>query len=193
MFDRINPLPLFRGHWYTLSDYRKTKPTADLFTRALVVVVPLGVGVWMFVASGTLSDPGAILAGLALLAGALLAAFAQLSAWRQRLTERAEDFHHSEQRDRDNLDETAAELLVSSYMSVISLIVLVLGMNFGVDADGAVVGFWAALASTLCSYVVIVFLIALPRLYSAYVNINSVRDELNGFHSPAPRATKVTH
>ena len=182
MESRFIPVELFRGHWKGLSDYRGHHPVADNVTRVCIVVLPVAAGVAMFVFQGFLAAPGALLAGVALLAGGFLAAFGQISTLRLRLTDRARDYPEAEQIDRDALDETAAHLLVASFMSALTALALVLGMNFGANAAGAVGGFFAALAVTLAAYVLLVFIIAVPRLYLAYVNLNKVRPELSGAH-----------
>src|SRR3546814_17289338 len=91
----------------------------------------------MVIFGGTLAAPGALLSGVALLAGGFLAAFAQLSNLRIKLTERMRDLPDADRIDRDALDETASHLLVSSYLSAVTAVILVLGMNFGTNAQGA--------------------------------------------------------
>jgi hypothetical protein len=183
MESRFIPVELFRGHWKGLSDYRGKHPVADNVTRGCLVVLPLISGVSMFVFQGSLAAPGALLAGVALLAGGFLAAFGQISTLRLRLTDRARDYPDAEQIDRDALDETAAHLLVASFLSALTALALVLGMNFGANATtGAVSGIFAAVAVSLACYVLLVFVIAVPRLYLAYVNINKVRPALSGTH-----------
>lgn len=183
MSSRFFPVELFRGHWKSLSDYRSRKPIADTTTRFFIVFLPLAAGSCLFVFHGALAAPGSLLAGVSLLAGGFLAAFGQISSLRLRLTDRADHFAETEAIDRDALDETAAHLLVASFMSAMTALVLVLGMNFSSDAkSGAVNGVFAALAVALACYVLLVFVIVIPRLYIAYVNINRVRDELSGTH-----------
>ncbi|KRC50909.1 hypothetical protein ASE16_08090 [Leifsonia sp. Root227] len=181
--NRLNPFFLFRGHWKSLGDYRAGRVRGQFWIRVIVLVVPVALGLWIFFAHGKLADPSAMLAALGLLAGALLAAFAQLATWRLRLTEREEAHKNSERIDRDHLDETAAQLLVASYSSATAALFLVLGMNFSADKHGAISGVWAALAVVAASHVILVFLVAVPRLYSSYVTINGVRDELSGYSS----------
>lgn len=183
MLDRLLPIELFRGHWKALSDYREKAPVADTSTRVTIVLVPVVAFGLMFIPGAGISAPGALLAGVALLAGSFLSAWGQVSSLRLKLTDRAEDYKTVEQIDRDSLDETAAHLLVASIMSGATALWLVLGMNFATDPDGGSVrGLFAALATGFAVYVLLVFLIAVPRLYNAYVNINKVRDELSGTH-----------
>jgi hypothetical protein len=180
MSSRFIPVELFRGHWKGLSDYRGHQIVPDNLSRAILIAVPLLAGASIFLLQGTLAAPGSLLAGVALLAGGFLAAFGQISTLRLRLTDRAKDFGEVEAIDRDALDETAAHLLVASFMSAVTALVLVLGMNLGANQAGVIWGFWAALAVVPATYVLLVFVIAIPRLYAAYVNINKVRDQLSG-------------
>ena len=181
--DRLNPFYMFRGHWRSLSNYRLKEIRPAHLTRALVILVPVGAGAWMYLSSGHLNDPGAILAALGLLAGSLLAAFGQLSSWRLRLAESQGKFPTTQRIDRDQMDDTAAQLLVASYASALGAFFLVVAMNVAVDSTGAISGLWMAVAVTIGTYAFLLFLIAVPRLYSAYVTANGVRKELSGFTS----------
>lgn len=184
MFHRLIPTEVFRGHWKALSDYREDTPAADRLTRGVMIGVPLLAGISVVATGGSLAAPGALLSGLALLTGGLLAAFAQISALRMKLTDRMRQFPAAERIDRDALDETASHLLAAAYLSAVSALVLVLAMNFGSTPSGAVTGLWSGLVVAPSLYVLLTFLIAVPRLYSAYVSYNAVRPELSGAHRP---------
>ena len=144
--------------------------------------MPLGAGAGVLLLGGQLQAPGALLSGVALLAGGFLAAFGQISSLRLRLTDRADTYPDAERMNRDALDETATHLLMASYTSALAALTLVLGMNFGSTAGGAVCGVWAALSTVFCTYVLLIFLIAVPRLYGAYLTINAVRRQMSGAH-----------
>ncbi|MFJ3136786.1 hypothetical protein ACIPK5_12805 [Streptomyces sp. NPDC086843] len=79
------------------------------------------------------------------------------------------------------LDETAAHLLTGSLLCALDAASLVIGMNVSVTRAGHLYGFWAALAAAISSYVLIIFVLLVPRLYSAYVEMNDVHPDLNGF------------
>ncbi|TCR15414.1 hypothetical protein EV578_117110 [Streptomyces sp. BK205] len=81
------------------------------------------------------------------------------------------------------LDETAAHLLTGSLLCAFDVASLVVGMNVSVTKEGHLFGFWAALSAAISSYVLVIFVLLVPRLYSAYVEINDVSPELNGFVS----------
>lgn len=180
MLDRIIPTSLFRGHWKGLSDYRGSTPKPDTLTRLFIVGAPVAAGVFMLISGGKLSAPSALLSAVALFSGGLLASFGQLSTLRLKLTDRTEDNQFSERIDRDFLDETAAHLLVAAYSAAVSAALLVMAMSFGSDPDGRIGGAWAAVITATTTYVFVVFIIALPRLYVAYTRINKVRRELSG-------------
>lgn len=180
MLGRLIPVEVFRGHWKALSDYRETKLVPDTATRTVLVLLPLLAFGLMLLPGARISAPGPLLAGVALLAGTFLAAWGQVSSMRLKLTERAEDYKTVEQIDRDALDETSAHLLVASIMAAGTAFWLVLGMNFTAAPDGSIAGVFAAFGAAFAVYVLLVFLIAVPRLYTAYVNIHHVRDELSG-------------
>src|SRR5690606_1640975 len=114
---RLIPTAVLRAQWKALADYRSDPSRPDWFTRTVVFGLPLVAGVVVFLTKTAIEEPGALLSGLALLAGGLLASFAQLSDLRLRLTDRATERPSSERTDRDSLDETAAHILVSSYMA----------------------------------------------------------------------------
>lgn len=182
MFDRISPLAIFRAHWKALSDYRSSRRAPDLVARVIVVLVPLGAGSGAYIAGATLRAPEAVLAGVALLAGGLLTAFTYLSSLRLRLTERESTWGDAERLERDATDETSAHLLAASYVSALATAALIVGMIMTDDEAGAVVGGWAALIIALLTYILVLFLMTLPRLYFSYVATHGVRRELSGLH-----------
>ncbi|MFF0132215.1 hypothetical protein ACFYTG_42010 [Streptomyces mirabilis] len=144
--------------------------------------VPILVFLLMWLKDGRLSTPGALLTGVALLAGGMLSAFTHLSTLRLKLKEWAGASEVSRYEvEKGMLDETAAHLLTGSLLCVLDAASLVIGMNVSVTKDGHLFGFWAALAAAISSYVLIIFIFLIPRLYSAYVEMNDVSPDLNGF------------
>ncbi|MFJ8801001.1 hypothetical protein [Streptomyces sp. NPDC102487] len=138
----------------------------------------------MWLKEGRLSTPGALLTGVALLAGGMLSAFTHLSTLRLKLKEWSGASEVSRYEvEKGMLDETAAHLLTGSLLCVLDAASLVIGMNVSVTKDGHLFGFWAALAAAISSYVLIIFIFLIPRLYSAYVEMNDVSPDLNGFVS----------
>ncbi len=112
----------------------------------------------------------------------MLSAFTHLSTLRLKITEWDGDDGVSRfSVERDMLDETAAHLLTGSLACVLDAAALVVGMNVSLDKKGHLTGFWAALSAGISFYVLLIFVVILPRLYSAYVEINNVKGRLSGF------------
>lgn len=175
---RLDLRPILRGHWYGLTDGRTTGDEPDWLTRgillATVLLVP--VGLW---GDFQLAAPGPLLSGVALLAGALVGSFGTMTTLRLKLADIADVDDEAMGPERDLLDESVSHILLAALVAATDAAVLVIGTN--VTAAGApVTGFWAALAIALSSYLVLLFVLILPRLYSAYVQINNVRPGLNG-------------
>lgn len=185
MLDRLLPTDIFRAHWKALSDYRGETPIPDVPTRTVLIGAPVMVFVVSYLCGFELRLPEGALAALALLAGGFLTAFTHLSGVRLRLAEREPTWGVAERFDRDAIDETCAHLLVASWMSGAATGWLLLGMNFGAgsgDREDTIVGVWAAVEAGLLVYVVVLFLITLPRLYQAYLSYANVRNALSGAH-----------
>lgn len=182
MWERFNVLPVLRGHWKGLTDGRYAGGRPDIAARIslLAPVVIFSLILWR---NGKLAAPAALLTGVALMAGGMLSAFTHLSTLRLKITDWETPGSISRfEVEKDMLDETAAHLLTGSLLCALNAAALVIGMNVSVTESGHLYGFWSALAAALSSYVLIVFVFVIPRLYSAYVQMNSVRDDLNGFH-----------
>lgn len=189
MFGRLNFIPILRGHWKGLTDARsrlggieRQSSRPDRPMRILMLVLPAGIGVFMFLRGGELAAPAPLLTGISLLAGGMLSAFTHLSTLRLKIT----DINANESADRfaaerGMLDETAAHLLTGSLFCALNAAVLVLGMNVGVSAKGHLTGALAAVATGFSIYIVLLFIAVLPRLYFAYVEMNNVSVALNGF------------
>lgn len=178
---RFDPRPLLRGHWKSLLDANyEDSIRPDRAARVLLALVPVGLTVAALVFDWTIKAPTPLLSGVALLAGALVGSFGSMSTLRLKLTEWAEDNDSRFQAERDMIDETVAHLLTAALLCAVTAVVLVVGTNTAND-KGEVTGVLAAATIALGTYVALLFILSLPRLYSAYVTINSVRPRLNGF------------
>ncbi|MFD5014620.1 hypothetical protein [Streptomyces chartreusis] len=181
MLDRFNVAPILRGHWKGLTNGKYLVPRADIFAR-VVLSLPFGLFLYLFIHGATLASPGALLTGAALLAGGMLSAFTHLSTLRLKITEWDDGDKVSQFKvEKEMLDETAAHLLTGSLACVLDAAALVIGMNVSLDKKGHLTGFWAALSAGISFYVLLIFIVILPRLYSAYVDINGVSGRLSGF------------
>lgn len=177
---RFDLRPIIRGHWYGLSDGRRTDDGGDWPTRiallSTVLLVPAGMQFdWK------LAAPGPLLGGVALLAGALIGSYGTLSTLRLRLLDLADPHDEALEPERDLLDESVAHLLLAALVAALTAASLVIGTNT-TPMNEPVTGFWAALAIALSTYLLLLFVLVLPRLYAAYVQINVVRPALNGQH-----------
>jgi hypothetical protein len=146
------------------------------------LLVPLAVFLVMFFKDGKLASPAALLTGVSLLAGGMLSSFTHLSTLRLKITEWDGAGGPSRfEVEREMLDETAAHLLTGSLFCAFDAASLVIGMNFSLTKTGHLYGFWAALSAGVSSYILLIFVFVIPRLYSAYVEINGVGRDLSGF------------
>lgn len=181
MLDRFNVAPILRGHWKGLTNGQYLVARPDLAARA-ILLLPIGLFGYLLWRGASLASPAALLTGAALLAGGMLSAFTHLSTLRLKITEWDGEGGASRfSVERDMLDETAAHLLTGSLACVLDAASLVIGMNVSLDKNGQLTGFWAALSSAISLYVLLIFVVVLPRLYSAYVEINRVAGRLSGF------------
>lgn len=181
MFSRFNFIPVLRGHWKGLTDGRYTPPQPDILARS-ALIVPIIVFLLMWLKGGRFSTPVALLTGVTLLAGGMLTAFTHLSTLRLKLKEWAGTPDGSRYDvEKGMLDETAAHLLTGSLLCALDAASLVIGMNVSATESGHLYGFWAALSAAISSYILIIFFFIVPRLYSAYVEMNDVSPDLNGF------------
>lgn len=189
MLGRFDVTPVFRGHWkgLTRGDIHPPQPIpdgwtarADWRTRTGLIAIPLVVTVVILVRHGQLSAPTSLLTAVALLTGGILTVFAALSTLRLKLTEWDERTIDRDL-DRSSLDESVAHLMAGALACVVDAVVLVIGMNLRQPNTEAITGIPAALAAGISSYVVLIFIIIIPRLYSAYVEINQVPEHLDGF------------
>ncbi|WP_159031266.1 hypothetical protein [Streptomyces acidiscabies] len=150
----------------------------------MALLIPAIVFLLMWLKKGNLSTPSALLTGIALLAGGMLSAFTHLSTLRLKLKEWVDASEASRYEvEKGMLDETAAHLLTGSLLCAFDVASLVIGMNVSMTKEGHLYGFWAALSAAISSYVLVIFTLLVPRLYSAYVEINDVSPDLNGFVS----------
>lgn len=181
MFARLSPAAMVRAHWKSLSDYRiKDSEKPDYAARIVILGAPVASAIAMLIFGGKLKDPDSLLTVVALLAGGFLAAFIHLSGIRGRLTEREDTWGDAERMKRDPIDESASHLIFASWISIMVAAAIIVGMNVSSDPESSLVGIWAAIATFGLVYLFALAAVTFPRLYSAYVQTNRVRDALNG-------------
>ena len=185
MTDRFTPSRIWNAHIKGLKNrvYTSARPigTSDRIARAALYGLPLAAAVTMIVGGGTVAGGDGILAAAGIFAGAFFMGFTQVATWRERFTERREGREQSEVHQRDSLDESVAHLLMAIYASIGLAVVLVVGQNFADEKD-RLTGAWAAASAGLGLYLVLLVMIVLPKLYTAYAGINKVDDEMSGLH-----------
>ncbi|KXX59433.1 hypothetical protein [Rhodococcus sp. LB1] len=181
MLDRFNFAPVFIGHWKGLTKDTDTGPVPDWGARGVVAGVPLlviGLMAWKDV---ELSFPGVLLTAVSLLSGASLTVFAQLSSLRLKLTEWFDDDDTSRDSDKDALDESVSHLMAATIACVFAAVIIVVGMVTSKPDAVSLSGVAAYAAGGISAYIALLYVMLIPRLYYAYVNVNRVRGNLNGF------------
>lgn len=177
MTARMNPMPVLRAHARTLADGSST----DWAARVIMWAIPVGVGTTAYVLQWRFSAPSAVLSGVALLMGGLLSTAGVLSTLRLKLTDRDES--HREARDaKRNLDEAVPHVLTAALACLTSAIIIIVAMNFPLAAGDPTLnrGFSCVIAAAL-TFVAALFVATIIRLYAAYVQVNRVPKELDGF------------
>jgi len=162
-------------------DFRQTQPkgVADLFARAVLYGLPLILGVVALWRGATVAAVDGLLAAGGILAGALFMAFTQVAAWRDRYTERMAGRQASELPQRYSLDETVAHILMATYACFGLAVVALVGANFA-NKEDKLTGIWAALTIVDGTYVVLLMLIIIPKLYAGYAVTHEVDREMSG-------------
>lgn len=184
---RFSLTPIFRGHWKGLTndaDSGEVKP--DWLSRSLLIAIPallIGATIWF---KWQVSSPSAILSAVALLSAGLLGVFTQLAGLRVRLTERQDEEWLDVE--RDGIDEAVSHVLFSFLLCIFTCILLVIGINVAdsdvqLPASEFLRSCWSAVVFATSSYIVLTMIILVPKLYSAYTEMNEVKDGLNGFHT----------
>jgi hypothetical protein len=191
---RFDLRPIFRGHWRGLTDGRTRNDKPDWASRLVLLsafcLLPVG-----YVLDWKLGAPGPLLAGVALLAGALIGSFGTMTTLRLKIAELGGPDDEGLEPERDLLDESVSHVLLAALVAATDAVALVIGTNTAATAPivgvtkaaaaastapGTVTGFWASAAIALSAYLFLIFVMLLPRLYAAYVQLNNVRDGLNG-------------
>lgn len=183
MSQRFSVRNVFAAHWKGLSepsDNPDDKPTPDKTARAILVVIPLLSAVAVGGLRITLSSPAIVVAALSLLTGSLLTVFTQLSTLRLKLTEwyDRDDLEH--RTDKDGIDESVAHVLTAALFALTATFVAVGATVLGDTQHPVINGIISAIIVGLVAYVLLLLIILIPRLYSAYIAVHDVDDNLNG-------------
>jgi len=147
-------------------------------------VIPIAAGALALAWGWKLAAPSALLTGVALLMGGLLSTAGVLSTLRLKLTDRSESHSDAIESER-NLDEAVPHVLTAALASLVAAVLLVIGMNVPSDAPSPALGTgWTAPIVTVLTFIALLFVATIIRLYAAYVQVNRVSRDLNGFVRP---------
>ncbi|WP_139812254.1 hypothetical protein [Prescottella equi] len=179
---RFSVANVINAHWKGLSKPARDgeAPEPDKVARLVLVLAPLMAGITMFGFQVQLTSPAIIVAALSLLTGALLTVFTQLSTLRLKLTEWYDRDDVDRRPDKDSIDESVAHVLVAALVSISATIVAVFAIALGDEGAPALRGVVAAITVALITYVLLLLIMLIPRLYGAYASVHDVADELNG-------------
>lgn len=178
---RLIPSELLKHHWNSLADRSRGKGALkrDWPVTIVLVIVPCAAGVSAYRSDLQLTAPASLLAALSLMSAGLLAAFGQIASIRSKYR-LPDDDYDPEWRTREMLDEAVAHILTAALVAVLTAVIIVVGMNAGagngrqlaVLASAGVVGFG--------SYLVLVFLMVVRKLWGAYEAANE-RDQAGNY------------
>ncbi|MHC9294177.1 hypothetical protein ACRCUN_17070 [Mycobacterium sp. LTG2003] len=181
---RFNPLPLVVGHWRGLSNIDRDGAYVggDAVTRTILVVGSAGVGAAVWHWQVSFSAPTAILSGFSLLSGVLLSVFAQLASMRVRLTDSPDESVRRRVL-KDSLDESVSHVLLAALLGLVASTVIVISMAVTdpiPPAQPEIAGVWAIILAVVGVYEMLLLVMLIPRLYSAYTRVNDVSPEIDG-------------
>ncbi|MEV0944558.1 hypothetical protein AB0I90_29860 [Micromonospora wenchangensis] len=164
VLDRFDLRPLIRDHFRSM---QRPDSSPDWSARLIVVVVPLAVGVASYLMEWRLTDPSAISGASALIAGIMFGAFTQLAAFRDRIEGRR-PFDATTKR---HFRETAAHLMAGALASALEAAVLVVASGIRPNPDAKLDRIPTCIVLALGCYVLILFIMAIRRMYSAYLRV----------------------
>lgn len=188
--DRLLPLDLLRGHLKVIAERdesgRQPKPWIRSVLVAFIYVLPVVLGLITATTNTTVHAPGGLLASTSLVSIGALSAFTQLSSLRQKLTERSKAYEVAEAADRSMMDESATHLLMCAMAAMLSAASIVCGMLWSDQQNAEYSGFMAGVSICLTAWTGTILWIAMPRLYTTYVQHHEVPCHLSGKHTGPP-------
>lgn len=210
MFDRLNIFAVLRGHWKGLRNRSGSKViAADLVARGFLVGSTVFVVVLSWRSGLELKQPGTLFAGLSLLSSGLLAAFAQIASIRTRFSVPDDPDFDTEIDTRNMLDEAVAHVLTAALLAAVAAALLLVAINVGgvetsqaapvgtsgsapvgpatvstatTSAEQSINTAFSTLIAGLATYLFVLFVMTIRKLYAAYVVGNNVSEELSGHH-----------
>lgn len=179
----MSPSAIYRAQAKALRNYSandEIKGKRSKLGIVLIYFVPFSLAGGALIMRPRFS-PDTLLAMLGILAGALITAFGQLASWRETITEKDKD-GDAHRPERWLLDSVTAHILAGAYSSVIAAVLTLLSVVITLPQTlpAWTHGIGTATILLLSSHVTTSILVALPALYSAYVQLNDVPGILNG-------------
>lgn len=168
MTDRFSARTLFCDHFKFLCKSHDSTSQFDYIAVILQVLIPLVTTVLMLLL-GEIENIGFWFTGVSLLTTGLMASFTYLAGLRLRFTERERDFGSSDHWSRIHLDETIAHVLVGCYISAITSVILVVESILW----SPIPGYAAFIPTFLTSYLMMLVVLIIPRLYDANLQANT--------------------
>jgi hypothetical protein len=182
--NRFSARHIWNAHLKGLRNRNFNRPdmspsAADILARAVLYLVPIKLGVLAHFWGATIAAVDGLLAAAGLLAGGLFMAFTQVAAWRDRYTDRMDRFEDAERPQRYSLDEAVAHILMATYGCFALVVITLVGANFS-DKQGHLTGLFSALDIGVGSYILLLMLIILPKLYTSYAVTHRVGKDMSG-------------
>lgn len=162
--DRFDFRPLLRDHFRSM---QRPNLSPDWAARTLVVLLPVGVGAVSYVLEWRLTDPSAISGASALVAGIMFGAFTQIAAFRDRIEGR----RPFDATTRRHFRETAAHLMTGALAAALEAAVLVVASGIRPHPDAKLDRIPTSIVLALGSYVLVLFIMSIRRMYSAYLRV----------------------
>ena len=186
---RFNPLVVPVDHWRRLVNYDSGKPA--ILTRTTLIVVPLGLAALSYWRKWNVSMTGDVVGSLGLVAGVFLSAFGIILTLRMARQSGSRGLVSRNM--NASLDESAMALLSAALFAGVAAVFFTV-----VSATGAthMNRYTSMVAIWISSYVVLYFILAIGRLYVAYVNAFpapwSVKQATRGAVAPSPEEDIAT-
>ncbi|XTZ18260.1 hypothetical protein ACQSSU_13255 [Micromonospora echinospora] len=140
----------------------------DVAARAFLYTAPVVVAIISLWRDWRLTDPASLSGASALMAGILFAAFTQLATLRERLEDRDEPISATT---RKHFRETAAHLMMGSLTAATEAAFLVVASGSRNHPDDKLAELPTAIALGLGAYLFLLFVMAVRRMYSAYLRV----------------------
>ena len=175
LFQRLLPVELLKHHWTSLTDRSAGRGSRarDWPVTAVLVVVPVGSAVWMWLRGVELQAPAALLSALSLLSAGLLASFAQIAVIRSRYR-LPDDDYDPEWRTRAMLDEAVAHVLTAALVAVLTALFVLIGMNTASPGHAGLPSWASGLVAGFGAYLLLLFVMVIRKLWAAYEVANEL-------------------